>query len=164
MSVRVCAARREDAAAIWALIQGLARYEKMEARVTGSAERIAADLFGDRVPIECLVADKGGALVGFAIYFPTYSTFRAQPMMWLEDLFVLPEARGLGVGRALMTELARIAVERGCWRLDWVVLDWNRPSIEFYEHLGARRQNLEWSQYGFDEARLRELAASSSTT
>jgi len=164
MSAIVRAARPADAGAIWELIRALAEYERMLPRVTGSAERLAADLFGGGTPLECLVAEQAGALLGYAIYYPTYSTFRTQPMMWLEDLFVLPAARGAGLGRALLAAVARAALERGCWRLDWNVLDWNEPSIRFYERLGARRHNADWYQYGFDEARLRELGVTSSNT
>ncbi|HTM56924.1 MAG TPA: GNAT family N-acetyltransferase [Candidatus Udaeobacter sp.] len=157
-------ARPADLDRLWALTQVLAKYERLESRVTGSAERLGEHLFGSDTRIECLVAESAGRIVGSAIFFHTYSTFRTQPMMWLEDLIVLPDSRGTGAGRALMVELARIALERGCWRLDWVVLDWNRPSIEFYEHLGAERQNMDWYQYGLDEERLRALARTSSTT
>ena len=163
MSLVVRAARHEDVEAIWSLVNVLAAYEQLESRVTGSAERLAEHLFGERAAIECLIAEDDGRIVGSAIYFPTFSTFRAQPMMWLEDLIVLPEARGQGAGRALMVALAKIALERGCWRLDWVVLDWNRSSIDFYQHLGARRSHVDWFQYGLDEERLRSLATSSST-
>jgi GNAT superfamily N-acetyltransferase len=164
MSANVRPARPADAAGIWELVRGLARYERMETRVTGSAERLAADLFGGSTPIGCLVAEEDGALVGYAIFYPTYSTFRTQPMMWLEDIFVLPEARGRGLGRALLVAVARAAMERGCWRLDWIVLDWNETSIQFYERLGARRHNTDWYQYGLDAAQLRGLCAPSSGT
>jgi GNAT superfamily N-acetyltransferase len=163
MSTVVRGARRADVESIWKLIRALAVYEKMESRVTGSAARLEQHLFDTQKKIECLVAEHHSRLVGYAIYFPTYSTFRTQPMMWLEDLFVLPEVRGKGIGRALLAELSRTAIQRGCWRLDWAVLDWNEPSIKFYEHLGARRQNADWFVYGFDEERLRDLATSSST-
>ena len=164
MSAIVRPARREDAGAIWELILGLAQYEKMEARVTGSAARLAEDLFGPRPALNCLVAEEAGALIGYALFYPTYSSFRTQPMMWLEDLFVRPEARGRGMGRALLVEVARAALARSCWRLDWNVLDWNQPSIGFYEGLGARRHNPNWYQFGFSEAQLKALAATSRTT
>ena len=162
--VTVRPARRDDLDPLWSLTVALAKYEKLEPRVTGSRERLAEHLFGPEARIECLVAEEDGRIVGSAIFFPTYSTFRTQPMMWLEDLIVLPEARRTGAGRALMAELARIALERDCWRLDWVVLDWNRPSIEFYEHLGAKRQNMDWFQYGLDEQGLKALAGTSRGT
>jgi len=164
MSLVVRAARLADTKEIWSLVRALAAYEKMEAHVTGSAEKLAGDLFAERSPIQCLVAQDGARLVGYAIYFPTYSSFRAQAMMWLEDLFVVPEARGKGVGRALMVELAKTAMQRRCWRLDWAVLDWNQPSIEFYERIGARRQNADWLQYGLDEEHMRDLIALSRNT
>ena len=164
MSVNIRAARIADAPAIWELIRGLARYERMEPRLTGSAERLGADLFGGRFPLECRVAEEDGALLGYALFYPTYSTFRTQPMMWLEDLFVSPQARGSGLGRALLIAVAQAAVEKGCWRLDWNVLDWNQPSIRFYERLGARRHNADWFQFGLDEAGLRALTITSSNT
>ena len=164
MSVVIRAARRADANGIWTLVRQLAAYEKMEARVTGTADKLAEDLFAEKSALQCLVAQDGARLIGYAIFFPTYSTFRAQPMMWLEDLFVVPEARGRGIGRMMMAEIAKTALARRCWRVDWAVLDWNQPSIEFYEHLGARRQNADWYQFGLDEIALRELAYSSRNT
>ena len=164
MSAIMRAARRADVEPIWKLVRALAAYEKMESHVTGSAARLEQHLFDTQKKVECLVAEDHSRLVGYAIYFPIYSTFRTQPMLWLEDLFVLPEARGKGIGRALLAELSRTAIQRGCWRLDWAVLNWNEPSIKFYERLGARRQNADWLIYGFDEERLRALAATSSRT
>jgi GNAT superfamily N-acetyltransferase len=151
-------AKPADAASLWSMVLELARYEKLEHRVSGSAEQLAAHLFRPSPPIECLVAEQGRALIGYAIFYATYSTFRTQPMMWLEDLFVNERSRGLGVGRSMMARLAAIALERGCWRLDWNVLDWNQPSIRFYQLAGAQRANTDWFQYGLDEAGMRALA------
>jgi len=143
---------------------GLARYERLEPEVTGSAARLAEHLFGERPMVECLVAEVERSLVGYALFYPTYSSFSTGPMMWLEDLYVVPERRGQGDGRALLAEVSRLALARGCRRLGWIVLDWNAPSIRFYEGLGAQRAGTDWLQYGFDEAALTALAAPSRTT
>ena len=124
-----------DAATITALIRGLADYERLPLQTTAGAIRRHG--FGRRRHFETLIARLGGRPVGLALYTFTYSTFLARPTLWLEDLFVIPEARGRGAGLALLRALARIAVRRGCGRLEWSVLDWNRPAIEFYEKLGA---------------------------
>ncbi|MBI1798239.1 MAG: GNAT family N-acetyltransferase [Candidatus Eisenbacteria bacterium] len=157
-AVVIRVARRSDTPALWRMVMDLAIYERLEHHVSGSAERLAEQLFGGTPRIGCLIAERASGPIGYAIHFETYSTFRTQPMMWLEDLFVRPEHRGGGVGRALLARLAAIAIERGCWRLDWNVLDWNRPSIEFYERMGAKRANADWFQYGLDEAALSALA------
>jgi len=160
----VRAARREDVPRVWELLLGLARYERLEPEVTGSAERLAAHLFGDHPMVECIVAEVERTLVGYALFYPTYSSFSTAPMMWLEDLYVVPERRGQGDGRALLAEVSRLALARGCRRLGWIVLEWNAPSIRFYEGLGAKRAGADWLQYGFDEAALAALAAPSRTT
>ncbi len=128
------------------LIRGLARFEKLEDEVTMTEDRLAASLFGERRYAETLIAEQDSEPVGFALFFHNFSTFLAQPGIYLEDLFVLPEHRSRGIGRALLKELARLAVERGCGRLEWAVLDWNRDAIGFYERLGAR-PNSEWTVY-----------------
>ena len=135
-----------DVPLIAELIRGLARYEKLEHEVTMTEERLAANLFGPHHYAETLIAEVDGAPVGFALFFHNFSTFLAQPGIYLEDLFVVPEHRGGGVGRALLKELARLAVERECGRLEWAVLDWNRDAIGFYKRLGAR-PNSEWTVY-----------------
>jgi GNAT superfamily N-acetyltransferase len=163
-SARVRPARREDVAGVWALLRGLASYERLEHEVTGSPERLAQDLFGERPRVECLVAEAEGALIGYALFYPTYSSFQTAPMLWLEDLYVVPERRGRGDGRALLGELSRLALARGCRRVGWIVLDWNASSIRFYEGLGVRRAGADWLQYGFDEAALATLAGPSRTT
>jgi GNAT superfamily N-acetyltransferase len=152
------AARPEDAERLWELTRGLAVYEKMENRVTGSAERLKEHLFGPGKIVDCLVAEQGGAIIGSAIYYRIYSTFRTQPMMWLEDIFVEPARRGTGAGRALIHAVAREAERAGCWRLSWAVLEWNEPAIGFYESLGAKRDDGGWYVYQFDEAKLRAIA------
>ena len=160
----VRAARREDVPRVWDLLRGLARYERLDHEVTGTPERLAEDLFGARQRVECLVAEAEGGLVGYALFYPTYSSFQTAPMVWLEDLYVVPERRGRGDGRALLAELSRLALARGCRRMGWIVLDWNAASIRFYEGLGARRAGADWLQYGFDEAALAALSAPSRTT
>jgi GNAT superfamily N-acetyltransferase len=137
---------RADVPLIAELIHGLARYEKLEHEVTLTEERLASNLFGPHQYAETLIAEVDDSPVGFALFFHNFSTFLAQPGIYLEDLFVVPEYRGGGVGRALLKELARLAVERECGRLEWAVLDWNRDAIGFYERLGAR-PNSEWTVY-----------------
>lgn len=137
---------RADVPVIAELIRGLARFEKLEHEVTMTEEMLAANLFGPHHYAETLIAEDAGAPVGFALFFHNFSTFLAQPGIYLEDLFVIPEQRSRGVGRELLRELARLAVERGCGRLEWAVLDWNRDAIAFYERLGAR-PNSDWTIY-----------------
>jgi len=146
MTLAVRAAERADVPVIAELIRGLARFEKLEHEVSMTEERLAENLFGRHRYAETLLAEEEGVPVGFALFFHNFSTFLAQPGIYLEDLFVVPEQRGHGVGRALLKELARLAVERGCGRLEWSVLDWNREAIGFYERLGAK-PNSEWTVY-----------------
>ena len=161
---RVRPARREDVPRVWAMLRGLAEYERLEHEVGGSAERLADHLFAAPPLAGCLVAEADGALVGYAIFYPTYSSFSTAPMMWLEDLYVVPERRGRGDGKLLLGAVARLALERGCRRLGWVVLDWNQPSIRFYESVGAARTGQGWLQYGLDERGLAALAALAATS
>lgn len=134
-SVRPATAK--DIASIASLIRGLAEYERLSHVVVLDEDRLRDHLFGPRPYAEVLVAEVNGEVVGFALFFFNYSTFRAQPGMFLEDLFVLPDHRGKGLGKALLGELARLAVERGCGRVEWSVLNWNEPAIRFYQSLGA---------------------------
>ena len=120
-------------------------------------EKIAKALFGRRPYAETLIAEDDGEPVGFALFFHSFSTFLAQPGIYLEDLFVKPEARGRGVGRLLLERLAKIAVERDCGRLEWAVLNWNKDAIRFYERLGAK-PNSEWTVYRLAGESLRALA------
>jgi GNAT superfamily N-acetyltransferase len=131
------AAEERDTEAIFELILGLAAYEHLSDRVTGNSELLRSHLFGDRAYAEAIVAELGDLTIGFALFFPTYSTFLTQPGIHLEDVFVQPEYRRQGVGKALMTAVAKIAHDRGCGRLEWSVLDWNQNAIEFYQRLGA---------------------------
>ena len=133
-----------DVPLILAFIRDLAAYEKLTDEVTATEAALHATLFGARPAAECVLAfTAGGEPAGFAVYFTTYSTFLAKPGLWLEDLFVRPEHRGQGIGRALLRHLARLANTRGYGRMEWSVLDWNLPAIEFYETFGARRLR-EW--------------------
>jgi GNAT superfamily N-acetyltransferase len=135
--VSIRPARRDDVPVILALIRALAEYERLADQCRADAPSLEATLFGERPAAEVLIAEVGGAAAGFALFFHNYSTFLARPGLYLEDLFVQPEHRGLGVGRRLMAALARIAVARGCGRFEWSVLDWNAPAIGFYRRLGA---------------------------
>jgi GNAT superfamily N-acetyltransferase len=148
---------KRDVRTILRLIRGLAEYERLAHEVEASAARVRAHGFGRRRYFETLICRRGGRPVGFALYFFTYSTFLARPTLYLEDLFVLPEERGNGAGKALLRALARIAVRRGCGRLEWAVLDWNRPAIGFYRRLGAKLRR-EWILTRLTGAPLRRLA------
>ena len=146
MSVVIREAEPSDVPVIADLIRGLARFEKLEDEVTMTDALLAKNLFGPRRYAETLIAEEGGSPVGFALFFHNFSTFLAKPGIYLEDLFVVPEQRGHGIGRALLQRLAQIALERDCGRLEWAVLDWNRDAIGFYERLGAK-PNSEWTVY-----------------
>ncbi len=126
-----------DAQVLFRLILALAEYEKLSHAVTGNAEALCEHLFGSRPYAEAILAEYAGQAVGFALFFTNYSTFLTQPGIYLEDLFVLPEYRAQGIGKAILSYLAKLAVERGCGRLEWSVLDWNEPAIAFYRRMGA---------------------------
>lgn len=130
-------ATRADVVELLRLIRELAIYEKLEHMAEGTEPMLAEALFGARPAAEAMVAERGGRAVGFALFFTTFSTFLCKPGLYLEDLFVEPAHRGHGIGKALLARLAALALERGCGRLEWRVLDWNEPSIRFYESLGA---------------------------
>jgi GNAT superfamily N-acetyltransferase len=157
VTVRIRQGEVADVPVIAELIRGLARYEKLEHEVVMTEEKLTDSLFGERPYAETLIAEDGGEPVGFALFFHNYSTFLAQPGIYLEDLFVVPERRGAGVGRALLERLAQLAVDRGCGRLEWAVLDWNKDAIGFYEKLGAR-PNSEWTVYRLTGEPLHKLA------
>jgi GNAT superfamily N-acetyltransferase len=157
--MRIREARDEDVATILELIQGLAEYEHLADRVTATENRIRETLFGARPVAEALLAEVGDETVGLAIFFTNYSTFLAKPGIYLEDLFVKAHARGRGVGRALLKRIAQMAVERECGRLEWAVLNWNEPSIQFYESLGAVAMK-EWTVYRLTGEALTRLAGS----
>ncbi len=135
-----------DAPAILGLIQELAEYEKLSDEVVATVESLQATLFGDNCSAECLLAEKDRNVVGMALFFTSYSTFLGRPGIYLEDLYVQADCRGQGIGKKLLTAVAELAVSRGCGRLEWSVLDWNQPAIDFYESLGAKPQTG-WTVY-----------------
>ena len=130
-------ATREDVSVIVSLIRELAIYEKLEHLATATPVRLEAELFGDRPTCECLIGEQDGEPVGFALFFHNFSTFLCKKGLYLEDLFVLPSARGTGLGKLLLQRLAQIAVERDCGRFEWSVLDWNVDAQAFYRRMGA---------------------------
>ena len=130
-------AEPDDSSVLFELIQALAEYEKLSDAVTGNALELKEHLFGSPKYAEAILAEYTGKSVGFALFFHNYSTFLTKPGIYLEDIFVLPEYRRLGIGKALLTKLAQIAVERDCGRLEWSVLDWNEPAQAFYRRMGA---------------------------
>lgn len=131
-------AQPDDLPALVALIGALAEYEKLTHLLEVTPEKLHPHLFGERPVAEALIAElNSGAAVGFALFFTNFSTFLGKPGLYLEDLFVLPEQRSLGIGKALLHALGRLALERGCGRFEWSVLDWNEPAIRFYEAMGA---------------------------
>jgi len=147
-----------DIPLILTLIRALAVYEKLEHKVVATEDVLRDSLFGARPYAETLIAEEDGMPVGFALFFHNFSTFIGRPGIYLEDLFVNPEARGRGYGKALLARLAAIAKERNCGRLEWSVLDWNEPSIKFYKSLGARPMD-EWTIFRLDGEALRRAAS-----
>jgi GNAT superfamily N-acetyltransferase len=147
-----------DCGEIDRLIRELAEYEKLSHQMRGTPESLRAALFGPRPAAETLLAERGGRCVGFALYFTTFSTFLSRPGIYLEDLFVEPAHRGTGIGKALLAHLAALALERGCGRFEWRVLDWNEPSIRFYESIGGKVLP-EWQLVRMTEPEFRALAA-----
>jgi len=137
IEIEIVPATANDAAVVLEMIRGLADYEKLGHALTATEDQIRQTLFGEKPAAEVLLAKSDGEWTGFALFFANYSTFLAKPGIYLEDLFVKPHARGQGIGAALLREIARLAVERGCGRVEWAVLDWNEPSIAFYKKLGA---------------------------
>jgi GNAT superfamily N-acetyltransferase len=157
VSVSIRPLRPADADVFLALVDALADYEKLDRPTPAARERLAADGLGERPRFRAFLAELDGRPVAYAITFPTYSSFLALPTLYLEDLFVLPEARGKGVGGALFRFLAAEAVRQGCGRMEWAVLDWNRLAIDFYERLGARRLS-DWYGYRLTRDQLEEIA------
>lgn len=142
--VRLRPATEEDVPTILHFIESLAAYEKLSHAVVANAELLRSSLFGERPAAEVMLAEADGQAAGFALFFSTYSTFLARPGMYLEDLFVLPEFRGRGIGTALLAYLARVAVDRGYGRFEWAVLNWNEPAIRVYRGVGAEGMD-EWT-------------------
>ncbi len=137
-ALRIAPATRADVPAILEMIHGLAEFERLEHLCVASEDDIERALFGDRAPVEVVLAWEGDKTAGFALFFHNFSTFLGRRGLYLEDLFVRPAFRRRGYGRALLVHLARLAVERGCGRFEWAVLDWNTPAIGFYQQLGAQ--------------------------
>lgn len=158
MTVTLRAATPGDVTLIRELIEGLADYERLRHECVATDASLRETLFGVRPYAEVIIADVDGSAAGFALFFHNYSTFLAKPGIYLEDLFVRPEQRGRGVGKALLQRLAQLAVERGCGRLEWSVLDWNADAIGFYRSLGARPQD-EWTVYRVTGDALTQLAS-----
>jgi GNAT superfamily N-acetyltransferase len=155
--VTVRPAEPRDVELIYGLIVELATYERAPEQVVGTPQMLHDALFGTRPSAEALIAELDGQAVGFALFHGTFSTWECRPGIWLEDLYVPPEHRRGGVGLALLTELARITVERNCARLEWTALDWNTPALDFYAKLGATRLG-DWIQHRLDGESLRRLA------
>lgn len=147
-----------DVPLILQFIRDLAEYERLAHAVVATEETIRQTLFGDRPFAEVIIGEEDGIPAGFALFFHNYSTFLAAPGIYLEDLYVKPEHRGKGYGRALLARLAALAVQRGCGRVEWAVLNWNEPAIGFYKSLGARPQD-DWTVYRVTGDALRSLAA-----
>src|SRR3989454_5545388 len=153
-------ARVEDVPIILKLIRDLATYERAPKEVTTTEEQLVDVLFGEKPVAEVLLAFERKSPVGFAVFFHNFSTWLGRPGLYLEDLFVRPEHRGKGYGRALLVHLAKIARDRGCGRMEWAVLDWNEPAIQFYRKLGAKPMD-EWTVFRLTRDEIAELADSS---
>lgn len=151
-------ARAGDERDLLALIRGLADYEKLSHEVVATEALLRQQLFGPQPAAEALVARHGGQAVGFALYFTSFSTFLGRAGLYLEDLFVLPAYRGRGYGAQLFRRVAQVAVDRECGRMEWSVLDWNEPALEFYRRMGAQPLS-EWTVQRLTGAALRQAAA-----
>ena len=156
-SLTIRPATPNDCGIILSFIEALADYEKLRHEVVANEAKLSETLFGDSPQAEVLIAEHEGKPAGFALFFHNYSTFLAKYGLYLEDLFVLPEMRGKGIGKALLTRLAHIACERNCGRLEWSVLDWNIPAIDFYESLDAEAMDG-WTTYRLTGSALKALA------
>ena len=158
MAINIRPATPDDAELILRFITELAIYEKAEHEVKTDAAGIRDSLFAERATAHGLICEHQGRPIGYAVYFFNYSTWLGKHGLYLEDLYVSPEARGLGAGKALLRHLAQLAVARGCGRFEWSVLDWNTPAIDFYESFGARPQS-EWTTYRLTGQALLDFAA-----
>ena len=158
-NLQIRPARVEDVPVILELIRDLATYERAPEEVTATEEGLAEVLFGERPAAEVLLALEGDSPVGFAVFFHNFSTWLGRPGLYLEDLFVKPEKRGKGYGRALLIALAKTALDRGCGRMEWAVLDWNEPAIKFYRALGAKPMD-EWTVFRLTRDGIAKLANS----
>ena len=155
-NLRIQPAVEHDVPIILQMIRGLAEYERLAHEVVATEDLLRETLFGPKPAAEVLLAYWGADCAGIALFFPNYSTFLAKPGIYLEDLFVKPEFRGKGIGFALLKRLAALAVERGCGRMEWSVLDWNEPSIQFYKSLGAVALD-DWTRYRLTAEALEKL-------
>jgi len=159
---QIRSARVEDVPIILELIRDLATYERASDEVSATEEQLIEVLFGDKPAAEVLLVFEKKSPVGFAVYFYNFSTWLGRPGLYLEDLFVKPEKRGKGYGRALLIELAKIARGRGCGRMEWAVLDWNEPAINFYHTLGAKPMD-EWTVFRLTQEEIAKLANAADT-
>ena len=157
MTISIRSAQPDDLDLIIDFIRALAAYERLADAVVLDRSTLAAHLFGDKPMAEVLIGDVDGVARGFALFFHNFSTFEGRPGIYLEDLFVDPQARGAGLGKALLSTLAQLAIERDCARLEWSVLDWNEPAIKFYQSLGAKAMD-EWTVNRVDGNALKALA------
>lgn len=157
MSLQIRKAEPTDCNLILDFIHGLADYEKLSHEVVATAELLRENLFGPQPKAEVLIAEWNKQPAGFALFFHNFSTFLGKPGIYLEDLFVLPELRSHGIGKGLLKRLAQIAVERNCGRLEWSVLNWNKPAIDFYLSLGAGPMD-EWTVYRLTGEKLQNFA------
>lgn len=155
--LKIRPAAPQDAAVILQFIQSLADYEKAPTAVIATVSDIETRLFDPHTTTRALIAENNGQAIGFAVYFMSFSTWQGKNGLYLEDLYVVPEQRGCGAGKALLTALARLAIEKSCGRLEWSVLDWNTPAIEFYESIGAEALS-EWVRYRLSGEALQRLA------
>ena len=155
--LQIRAAQSEDVGTILKLIRGLAEYEHEPHAVEATEQDLLRDGFGDHPRFHCALAEWNGEPVGFALYFYNYSTWKGRHGIFLDDLFVYPEHRGKGIGKALLLHVARIAAAQHCGRYEWLVLDWNTPAIEFYESLGGKRMK-QWLPVRVEGEALQELA------
>jgi len=157
MATTIRTATEADVPQILRFIRALAEFEREPGAVEATVEGLLRDGFGPQPMYSCLMAEENGQAAGFALYFFNYSTWLGRPGLYLEDLFVMPEFRGLGIGKALLQRVAAIAVEKGCKRLQWEVLDWNTPAIDFYRAMGAEFLD-EWRNVRVPEQALKRLA------
>jgi GNAT superfamily N-acetyltransferase len=161
-NIKIRPARLQDVPVILQLIHDLATYERAPDEVTATEERLVDVLFGEKPAAEVLLAFEEESPVGFAVYFYNFSTWLGRPGLYLEDLFVKPEKRGKGYGRSLLIELAKIARDRSCGRMEWAVLDWNEPAIKFYRSLGAKPMH-EWTVFRLIGEEIGKLASAADT-
>ena len=157
MTISIRSATSDDVPTVAFLIRALSQYEKLEHEVAMTEDKLRTTMFGPRSYAEAVLAEEDGKAVGFALFFHNYSTFLAQPGLYLEDLYVPESHRGKGIGKSLLAHLAKIAVERNCGRMEWAVLDWNVDAIGFYEKLGAK-PNSDWTVYRLAGDSLNRLA------